>query len=149
MIAREMAEQFREGTIKRACYDALLEAGARGLTVRRRTALANDRRRAPSGGFAIYVERGPSSLAERGHSMEIDAFESRAQVKEIARAVRERSVGVKLGGATPQNTIVGQLSKGARERASERRRARGWGRARRRRDDDATAKTRRTRRRGD
>ena len=49
--------------------------------------------------------------------METNVFESRAQVKEIARAVRERSVGVKLGGATPQNTIVGQLSKGARERA--------------------------------
>jgi hypothetical protein len=46
------------------------------------------------------------------------------QVKEIARAVRERSGGMKLGGATPQNTIVGQLSKGAsrreRARASER-----------------------------
>ncbi len=36
MIAREMATRFREGTIKRACYDALLDAGARGLTVRRR-----------------------------------------------------------------------------------------------------------------
>ena len=31
-----MATRFREGTIKRACYDALLDAGARGLTVRRR-----------------------------------------------------------------------------------------------------------------
>ena len=36
VIAREMATRFREGTIKRACYDALLDAGARGLTVRRR-----------------------------------------------------------------------------------------------------------------
>ena len=111
-----MATRFREGTIKRACYDALLDAGARGLTVRRRDS-ARERSTRRAVVVAIYVERGPSSLAERGHSMETDAFESRAQVKEIARAVRERSVGVKLGGATPQNTIVGQLSKGARERA--------------------------------
>ncbi|CEF97882.1 DNA-directed RNA polymerase delta subunit/Asxl [Ostreococcus tauri] len=59
-----MSCKFREGTIKRACYDALREAGSQGLTV-----------------------------------------------KEIAQAVREQTGGVKLGGATPQNTIVGQLSK--------------------------------------
>lgn len=81
--------------------------------------------------------------------MEIDAFESRAQVKEIARAVRERSVGVKLGGATPQNTIVGQLSKGAGERASARRRARAGGagaEATRRRRDGEDAEHATTRR---
>ena len=78
--------------------------------------------------------------------METNAFESRAQVKEIARAVRERSVGVKLGGATPQNTIVGQLSKGARERAGRGdARDRGDARGQERREDDATGKTRRTR----
>lgn len=32
-------------------------------------------------------------------------------MKEIAKFVRDRNGGVKLGGATPQNTIVGQLSK--------------------------------------
>ncbi|MDA9599514.1 hypothetical protein N9S31_01660 [bacterium] len=45
-------------------------------------------------------------------------------MKEITRAVRERSGGVKLGGATPQNTIVGQLSKGATTTKARRRRTR-------------------------
>ena len=34
--ASDMASRFREGTIKRACYDALRAAGADGLTVRAR-----------------------------------------------------------------------------------------------------------------
>ena len=34
--ARRMASRFREGTIKRACYDALRAAGEQGLTVRAR-----------------------------------------------------------------------------------------------------------------
>lgn len=34
--ATRMASRFREGTIKRACYDALRAAGEQGLTVRAR-----------------------------------------------------------------------------------------------------------------
>ena len=108
---RKGSAPFKEGTIKYACYEVLKHAGPRGLTVRPRVifpARASLPPRAPPNEFKkLRARRG----VEFSSLPPVPSFAP--QVAEIVRHIRDGALA-KLGGATPANTIVGQLSKGTR-----------------------------------
>ena len=108
---RKGSAPFKEGTIKYACYEVLKHAGPRGLTVRPRVlfpARASLPPRAPPNEFKkLRARRG----VEFSSLPPVPSFAR--QVAEIVRHIRDGALA-KLGGATPANTIVGQLSKGTR-----------------------------------
>lgn len=108
---RKGSAPFKEGTIKYACYEVLKHAGPRGLTVRPRVlfpARASLPPRAPPNEFKkLGARRG----VEFSSLPPVPSFAR--QVAEIVRHIRDGALA-KLGGATPANTIVGQLSKGTR-----------------------------------
>ena len=110
---RKGSAPFKDGTIKYACYEVLKHAGPRGLTVRPRVLFparaslpprtppptTNSRSVAPRVVLSFLPFPSVPSFAR--------------QVAEIVRHIRDGGLA-KLGGATPANTIVGQLSKGKR-----------------------------------
>ena len=108
---RKGSAPFKEGTIKYACYEVLKHAGPRGLTVRPRV-LPRAREPSPRATPPPNQEASP-----RGVVLSFLPFPSvpsfARQVTEIVHHIRDGGLA-KLGGATPANTIVGQLSKGTR-----------------------------------
>ena len=114
---------FKEGTIKYACYNVLKTSGPRGLSVRPHPSLT---RRCLEMEIVLHEQKVISmcysldclwSLACHRFASFIPqlfgvAF---AQVTEIVQQIRDNNLA-KLGGATPANTIVGQLSKGGTRR---------------------------------
>ena len=102
---RKGSAPFKEGTIKYACYEVLKHAGPRGLTVRPRVLFP--RATPPPNSRSVALRRG----VEFSSLPPVPSFAP--QVAEIVRHIRDGALA-KLGGATPANTIVGQLSKGTR-----------------------------------
>jgi len=110
----EGSAPFKEGTIKYACYEVLKHAGPGGLTVRPR-AFAPPRSRTPCTPSSQNSRSRPlCSLAGVQFSSLPPSLPAH-QVAEIVHHIRDGGLA-KLGGNTPANTIVGQLSKGTRAR---------------------------------
>ena len=109
---RKGSAPFKEGTIKYACYEVLKHAGPRGLTVRPRVlfparASLPPRATPPPNSRSVALRRG----VEFSSLPSVPSFAR--QVTEIVHHIRDGGLA-KLGGATPANTIVVQLSKGTR-----------------------------------
>lgn len=106
----EGSAPFKEGTIKYACYEVLKHAGPGGLTVRFGSSgtRANPSPRTPLDKFKKSTSKGVEFSYPSPPSL------PSYQVAEIVHHIRDGCLA-KLGGATPANTIVGQLSKGTRD----------------------------------
>ena len=117
---RKGSGPFKEGTIKNACYEVLKNAGSRGLTVRTRARASFIPSRTPPSAPPIFLLR-KQEIIDGQVLRDSLPFERALQVSDIVQRIRSGGLA-KLGGATPANTIVGQLSKGTRAaRRSQRR----------------------------
>lgn len=118
---RKGSGPFKEGTIKNACYEVLKNAGSRGLTVRTRARASFIPSRTPPSSPPIVRLLKKQEIIDGQVLRDSLPFERALQVSDIVQRIRSGGLA-KLGGATPANTIVGQLSKGTRAaRRSQRR----------------------------
>ena len=118
---RKGSGPFKEGTIKNACYEVLKNAGSRGLTVRTRARASFIPSRTPPSSPPIVRLLKKQEIIDGQVLRDSLPFERALQVSDIVQRIRGGGLA-KLGGNTPANTIVGQLSKGARAARDSQRR---------------------------